>query len=155
MKDVIQGGLTMEKKGKGLEEEKFGIGCFPRSFQKSVNTGLPVQSSLLHHEHCTQVETVREMICPVCGRRMSGKNLPTQESVIADEIIYNLEPDRIISSRVLIRHKFSHFYDEEKDCAMDDPHDLLSIIEAEFDGDGECIAFSLVKVYPALQREEE
>jgi hypothetical protein len=135
----------------------------PDSVSKAVNEiggkdgGFGMISEPLGVEDGNETEIKEEFqtICPVCGRRMSGKNLPTQESVITDEIIHNLEPDRIISSRVLIRHEFSHFYDEEEDCAMDDPHDLLSIIEAEFDGDGECIAFSLVKVYPAPQGEKE
>lgn len=96
-----------------------------------------------------------QMICPVCGGILTKQNLPNAESVIADGMFYMVKEDCIISSRVLIRHKFSHFYDEEKDCTMDDPHDLLSIIEAEFDGDGECIAFSLVKIYPAPQGEQE
>lgn len=114
-------------------------------------------SGLLRIENRNNAKRREEFqtICPVCGRRISGKNLPTQESIITDEIFSNLEPDRIISSKVLIRHVFSHFYDEEKDCTMDDPHDLLSIIQAEFDGDGECIAFSLVKVYPTPQGEGE
>ncbi|MGC1120838.1 MAG: hypothetical protein WBA22_07065 [Candidatus Methanofastidiosia archaeon] len=108
-------------------------------------------------ENGKEIEPGKEfqMICPVCGGILTKQNLPSAEGVIADGMFYMVEEDRIISSRVLIRHKFSHFYDEEEDCAMDDPHDLLSIIGAEFDGDGECIAFSLVKVYPASQGEKE
>ncbi|MBU7023984.1 MAG: hypothetical protein HXS40_07430 [Theionarchaea archaeon] len=87
------------------------------------------------------------IICPVCGGRISKEQLPDKESVIDDGMFYMIETDRIINSRVTIEHTFDHFFNEEKDCIQNDPHTLGSIIEAEFDGTGECIRFSVLKIY--------
>ncbi|MGC1121537.1 MAG: hypothetical protein WBA22_10635 [Candidatus Methanofastidiosia archaeon] len=85
--------------------------------------------------------------CPVCGGRISEEHLPNKESVIDDGMFYMIETDRIIDSKITIEHTFDHFFNEEKDCIRNDPHTLGSIIEAEFDGAGECIAFSVLKIY--------
>jgi hypothetical protein len=85
--------------------------------------------------------------CPVCGGRISKEQLPDKESVIDDGMFYMIETDRIINSRVTIEHTFDHFFNEEEDRIRNDPHTLGSIIEAEFDGTGECIAFSVLKIY--------
>jgi hypothetical protein len=85
--------------------------------------------------------------CPVCGGRISEEHLPNKESVIDDGMFYMIETDRIINSKITIEHTFDHFFNEEEDCIRNDPHTLGSIIEAEFDGTGECIAFSVLKIY--------
>jgi hypothetical protein len=87
--------------------------------------------------------------CPVCGGRISEEHLPNKESVIDDGMFYMIETDRIINSKITIEHTFDHFFNEEEDCIRNDPHTLGSIIEAEFDGEGECIAFSVLKIYAA------
>jgi hypothetical protein len=85
--------------------------------------------------------------CPVCGGRISAEHLPNKESVIDDGMFYMIETDRIINSKITIEHTFDHFFNEEEDCIRNDPHTLGSIIEAEFDGMGECIAFSVLKIF--------
>jgi hypothetical protein len=87
--------------------------------------------------------------CPVCGGRISADQLPDKESVVDDGMFYMIETDRIVNSRITIEHTFDHFFNEEEDCVRNDPHTLGSIIEAEFDGTGECIAFSVLKIYAA------
>ena len=91
--------------------------------------------------------------CPVCGGRISEEHLPNKESVIDDGIFYMIENDRIINSRMTIEHRFDHFYNEEEECILSFPHALVSIIEAEFDGAGECTFFSVLEVYAALVRD--
>ncbi|MBU7001855.1 MAG: hypothetical protein HXS51_13900 [Theionarchaea archaeon] len=98
------------------------------------------------HEHDGKESHI---ICPVCGGRISEQHLPNKESVIDDGIFYMIESDRIISSRMTIGHRFDHFYNEEEDCIRNDPHALVSIIEAEFDGAGRCTLFSVLGVYAA------
>ncbi|MGC1119674.1 MAG: hypothetical protein WBA22_01155 [Candidatus Methanofastidiosia archaeon] len=93
-----------------------------------------------------------QTICPVCGGILCENNLPNVESVITDGILFCSKKDRIINSRVLIEHKFNHFYNEDEDCTLVDPHTLISVIEAEFDGSGHCIAFSVVRVYPPVDQ---
>jgi hypothetical protein len=89
--------------------------------------------------HCT---------CPVCGKLLGDQNLPDIEAVIKDEIFHLDENNRIVNSRVTIEHEFDHFYDEEEDKEMNEPHSLVSVIEAEFDSKGNCIRFDIVEVHP-------
>jgi hypothetical protein len=87
-------------------------------------------------------------ICPVCGKLLGDQNLPDIEAVIKDEIFHLDENNRIVNSRVTIEHEFEHFYDEEEDKEMNEPHSLISVIEAEFDSKGDCIRFDIVEVRP-------
>jgi hypothetical protein len=87
--------------------------------------------------------------CPVCGRLLGDQNLPDIEGVIKDGIFHLDENNRIINSRVTIEHEFDHFYNEEENKEMNEPHSLVSIIEAEFDDKGDCIRFDILEVRPA------
>jgi hypothetical protein len=89
-----------------------------------------------------------KVMCPVCGKILSKGNLPDAEGIFTDGICY-YETDKIISSSLFIEHEFSHFYNEEDDCAMENPHELKALIQAAFDAEGECTGFQLVKVWAA------
>jgi hypothetical protein len=95
-----------------------------------------------------------QIACPVCGGRISAEHLPNKESVIDDGMFYMIETDRIVNSRITLEHAFDHFFNEEEDCIRNDPHTLGSLIEAEFDGTGECIAFSVLKIYAVPGNQE-
>ncbi|MBU7012123.1 MAG: hypothetical protein HXS46_15670 [Theionarchaea archaeon] len=72
----------------------------------------------------------RTFICPVCGGTLGKRNLPDAKGVID------------------LEHPFDHYYNEEEDHIMDEPHNLMAVIEAEFDGSKKCTAFCVVQVYP-------
>jgi predicted transcriptional regulator len=90
-----------------------------------------------------------QCICPVCGRLLGDQNLPDIEGVIKDEIFHLDENNRIVNSRVTIEHEFDHFYNEEENKEMNEPHSLISIIETEFDEKGACIRFDILEIRPA------
>jgi len=89
----------------------------------------------------------RTFICPVCGGTLGKRNLPDAKGVIDDEMYYCSE-SRIINSTVILEHPFDHYYNEEEDHIIDEPHNLMAVIEAEFDGSKKCTAFCVVQVYP-------
>ncbi len=92
-------------------------------------------------------DKAKEFICPVCGGILGKRNLPDAEAVIDNEIYYCTE-SRIINSTVILEHSFNHYYNEEEDHVMDEPHNLRAVIEAEFDNSKKCTAFCVVRVYP-------
>lgn len=85
------------------------------------------------------------MVCPVCGKKLA-ENLPDGETMLSD--LWYVTRDKIINSRIFIEHQFSHYYDEENDCVMEDPHVLKAVISVEFNAQGNCTDFTVVAVYP-------
>ncbi len=92
----------------------------------------------------------KSLICPVCGNLLHERNLPDMEGIIYDNL-YHQGGVRIGSPRVRLYCDFEHCYDEEG-FTMDDPHNLVGVVDAEFDHAGECTAFDIVEIRPA-QRE--
>jgi hypothetical protein len=41
-------------------------------------------------------------------------------------------------------------YDEEEDKILEDSHDVTAVICAQFDGEGDCYAFDILKLQPVL-----
>ncbi|MGC1121121.1 MAG: hypothetical protein WBA22_08500 [Candidatus Methanofastidiosia archaeon] len=123
-----------------------GIQPFPRVDESLIQEKMPLTG--------LRIEPEFQIACPVCGGRISAEHLPNKESVIDDGMFYMIETDRIINSRITIEHTFDHFFNEEEDCIRIDPHTLGSLIEVEFDGTGECIAFSVLKIYAVPGNQE-
>ncbi len=97
------------------------------------------------HTHSEDGMELR-IICPVCGKSLTSKNLPDAESLI-EEQVYLAETFQIINSIAVLKYTFCHYYDEEEDMPMEDPHEVVSEIRVEFDGSGACTAFDIVGVY--------
>jgi hypothetical protein len=51
---------------------------------------------------------------------------------------------------VLLHHEFPHLYDEEEDKILEDSHDVTAVICAQFNGEGDCYAFDILKLQPVL-----
>ena len=89
----------------------------------------------------------KSFVCPVCGNLLHERNLLDMESIIYDNL-YHQGGVRIGSPRVWLYCDFEHCYDEEG-LTMDNSHDLVGVIDAEFDHAGECTAFDIVEIRPA------
>ena len=89
----------------------------------------------------------KKFVCPVCGQILHEKNLPDMQSIIYENL-YDQGGVRIGSPKVRLYCDFEHFFDEEG-LTMDDPHDLVGAVDAEFDQAGDCTRFVLVKILPA------
>jgi len=70
--------------------------------------------------------------------------VPTKTEIIDDEL-YDGDI-RIIDSHVTIQYQFDHYFDEEKNMTMEEPHRLTVLIGAEFDSAGVCTAFTILQV---------
>jgi hypothetical protein len=87
--------------------------------------------------------------CPVCGKTIGVPHLPDIQSIITDGW-YNEQKTRIINSQVLLHHEFPHYYDEEEDQILEDSHDVTAVICAQFNGEGDCYVFDILKLQPVL-----
>ena len=94
----------------------------------------------------------KKFVCPVCGGFLHEKNLPDMESIIYDNL-YDQGGVRIGSPKVRLHCDFEHCFDEEG-LTMDNPHDLVAFIDAEFDQAGDCTKFVLSGVHPAKKESE-
>ncbi len=89
----------------------------------------------------------KRFTCPVCGKSLGEDNLPDAESSIQDNLYDCSNKTIIINSKVTLKHEFPHFRDED-DVALEFPHDLVAVIEAEFDRRGECVSFAIQEILP-------
>ncbi len=94
----------------------------------------------------------KSLIYPVCGNLLHERNLLDKESIIYDNL-YHQGRVRIGSPRVRLYCDLEHRYDEEG-FTMDDPHDLVGVIDTAFDQSGECIQFEVIEIYPAEKEVE-
>jgi hypothetical protein len=53
----------------------------------------------------------------------------------------------IVDSKVTFLCEFEHRYDEDW-ITIEEPHDLVAVVDAEFDGSGECILFVITEIRP-------
>lgn len=86
-------------------------------------------------------------VCPVCGKLLHERNLPDMHSIIYDNL-YLQGGVRIGSPKVRFYCDFEHCFDEEG-LTMDNPHDLLGVVDAEFGPAGDCTRFSLSDIRAA------
>ena len=91
----------------------------------------------------------KSFVCPVCGKPMSEKYLPDKRGFI-DERLYFFDDFRVIAGTVL-ECDFYHFYDEEEDRTVREPHELTATVNVAFDKCGECTAFDIVEIRPIEQ----
>ena len=89
---------------------------------------------------------IEEARCPVCGKPLHKENLIDQKSVIEDNIYY-VGGVRIINSCVQLHCDFQHQFNEDG-STMDEPHQLVGVIQAVFDDNGECITFCIKEILP-------
>ena len=93
------------------------------------------------------VKRKKKFACPVCGKLLHEKNLPDKKGFI-DERLYHVGGFRIIANTVL-ECDFIHFWDEEEDRTVDEPHDLTATVDVAFDQAGECTDFVIVEIHAA------
>lgn len=86
--------------------------------------------------------------CPVCGKILS-ENLPTTEDVIDNGLYASVDHVRIVNSHVVLECLFPHYYDEEEDETIENPHEVVIVIETEFDDKGNCTVFEILEIRPA------
>lgn len=91
-------------------------------------------------------EEPKRFICPVCGKSLGDQNLPDIEGVIEEQVYY-VKTFQIITSRVTLVYTFDHYYDEEEDMPMEEPHSVTSVIDTVFDRSGRCTSFDILEVY--------
>ena len=86
-------------------------------------------------------------ICPVCGKTISQEFLPDPKGFV-DERLYQYGGVRIVS-HVILECTFWHFFDEDENMTMPEPHELIATVEANFNRNGKCIAFHILEIRPA------
>ena len=88
----------------------------------------------------------KEIVCPVCGRQLHDTNLVDAEGIIDDKI-YAAGGVLIVDSKVTFLCEFEHRFDEDW-ITIEEPHELVAVVDAEFDGAGECIRFVITDIRP-------
>ena len=93
-------------------------------------------------------EKRKEFPCPVCGKRLGKRNLPGSKDVIEDGL-YSNGNISIVNSTVILECGFPHYYCEEEEATVDEIHDVVAVIKAEFDDKGKCIQFDILEIQSA------
>ncbi|KYK37909.1 MAG: hypothetical protein AYK18_18135 [Theionarchaea archaeon DG-70] len=83
-------------------------------------------------------------VCPVCKKPLHADNLVDMKSIVEDNLYY-VGGVRIMNSRVPLACDFQHRFDRGG-VTLDEPHELVAVVTAEFDGSGACIQFEIVEV---------
>lgn len=84
------------------------------------------------------------IFCPVCRKLLHEDNLVDVKSIVEDNL-YFVGGVRIMNSRVPLACDFQHRFDKGG-VTLDEPHELVAVVTAEFDGSGACIQFEIVDV---------
>ena len=87
----------------------------------------------------------RNIVCPVCKRVLHEDNLVDLKSVVEDSLYYI--GGVLIVGKVRLHCEFEHRFDEAE-ISIDDPHKLVAVVDAVFDGSGKCVHFEIVEVLP-------
>lgn len=85
--------------------------------------------------------------CPVCGRPLYKGDLVDVKSVVEDNL-YDMGGVRLVDSKVRLECDVEHRFDEEG-FTLDEPHELVVVVDAVFDGLGNCVQFAIKEVVPA------
>jgi hypothetical protein len=118
--EEIEGGITMVEKN--MEEKGY------------ANTGKLVQN-------CENVK-----VCPVCGKELCNQ-LPCRESVLGDSLVLT-KYIRIVNSEITVECTFYHDHDEaDEDTFLEEPHQLVAVIQMVFDSSGVCTVFDIVDIH--------
>jgi len=70
---------------------------------------------------------------PVCRKSISKSHLLDVESVITDGLHF-AQKTYIANSKVVLRHKFTQYYDEKEDIDMEECHSAIAVISVEING---------------------
>jgi hypothetical protein len=97
-------------------------------------------------EHGTSILSDRKVVCPVCGSQLHEINLVDKEGII-DEMLYSYEGLLIVDSEVTLLCECEHRYDEEE-FTLGDPHKIVTVVDAVFDGSEECTQFEITEIRP-------
>ena len=97
-------------------------------------------------EHGTSILSDRKVVCPVCGSQLHEINLVDKKGII-DEMLYSNEDVLIVDSEVTLFCECEHRYDEEE-FTIEDPHKIVAVVDAVFDGSGECTQFEITEIRP-------
>jgi hypothetical protein len=98
------------------------------------------------HEHGTSIPSDRKVVCPVCGSQLHEINLVDKEGII-DEMLHSYGGLLIVDSEVTLLCECEHRYDEEE-FTLEDPHKIVAVVDAVFDGSGECTQFEITEIRP-------
>ena len=82
--------------------------------------------------------------CPVCGRPLKKDDLVDVKSVV-EENLYDIGGVRIVDSHVRLECDFEHRFDE-KGFTLDEPHELVAVVDAAFDERGTCTQFVITSI---------
>ncbi|MGD2251143.1 MAG: hypothetical protein PVF58_22320 [Candidatus Methanofastidiosia archaeon] len=85
-----------------------------------------------------------KIVCPVCKNVLHDVDLPNKTGVIEDNV-YSEGGIVIVDSAVTIHCEFEHRHNEQKKT-ITNPHELIAVIKAEFDGTGICILFEIIEI---------
>jgi len=96
-------------------------------------------------EDVSQEHEKENFICPVCRRPLNEDNLVDMKSVVEDNL-YFVGGVHIVGYACL-HCDFEHQFDE-KEVTLNEPHKLVAVVDAEFDGSGECVHFEIKEVLP-------
>jgi hypothetical protein len=101
------------------------------------------------------LDIIDKTVCPVCGKQISSKFLPDAQGFITENL-YHIGNVRLVSKTTL-ECDFFHFFNEEEDITLEDPHSLTAIVVADFDCFGECTSFDIVDIVPKkkLRKKQE
>ncbi|MBU7017998.1 MAG: hypothetical protein HXS44_10845 [Theionarchaea archaeon] len=92
------------------------------------------------------LDIIDNVVCPVCGKQISSKFLPDMQGFITENLYHNGNV-RLVSKTTL-ECDFFHFFFEEEDITLEDPHPLTAVVVADFDFFGECVSFEIVDIVP-------
>lgn len=83
-----------------------------------------------------------KIVCPVCKKVVHECDLPNKVGVI-DENLYFGSGILIVDSDVTLYRRFEHMHEEQQDV-VDEPHDIVGVLNTHFDETGECTVFEIV-----------
>ena len=96
-----------------------------------------------NHKRPTTKDTT--LVCPVCGRKISGEYLPNIKGVITHNLYYT-GGVKIINSVLTLECTFDHFFDEKEGIPLEEPHTVIASVAATFDKTGNCTVFSIKSI---------
>ena len=82
-------------------------------------------------------------VCPVCKRVLHEDNLVDVRSVVEDNLYF--VGGVLIVGKVRLHCEFEHRFNEAE-VSIDEPHKLMAVVDAEFDGSGGCVHFEIRKI---------
>jgi len=98
-----------------------------------------IEDPLLHQK------TDVTCICPVCRGPLHTTNLVDVKSIVEDNLYYE-GGVLLVDCPVKLHCNFEHRYHKEG-FTLDEPHNLVAVVEAVFNNKGNCIHFAILEVH--------